>query len=552
MGGTIIWDKDDWLSGLHPNYSSQAGDTPAPLGNGQLTFSQSMNPYRYFGYASPGFTPTDVTNVTAVNSSALRRIVIANEVSGGAPTYFGYAIDSDTKLFQLDASTTGAITNAGVWPHTITSVSGAVSGQDVANYSAIIASAARAPKIFYSYNNQIPTTAGDALWDVGMYSLDGATFSDRFMTTTPTGAATFKAAIGTTAAIIGVGRDVSVPHPMIVGDDDVLYMADGNRIHAYDGSVGTNGQVFVDVLVLPASYRITSFAKLKQRLVIFGYKEWNAYAGSNPGSFYATDSRAYFWDYLSLDPYDSVSLNDNYCSGGFEYMGTVGCFTQGRKPVPGSTQFSTIKLFNGNEFDTLSMFDNNLPVPGGVQVVGDTIMFNAQGTIYQYGSPYPGFPDGLNKVTAGSGTTSGALSTLSTTLQVASTGSSTTGGLQKITTGFSAASMSGALAEPEFGEGFTGRAKSATFKFAKSSTGGRDISLYFVGNDLTTTTVVANLSTIDSTNIYKKYEFTSTDGFLPRFTTVKPIVVWGNGAGSGDAPVLESIKLEYEIENIES
>lgn len=530
----ITWDKDDWLSGLHPNYSSAAGDSPVPTGSGQLTFALSMNPYRYFGYASPGFNPTDVTGVSAVSNGAIRHIVIAYDTDG-TDGYYGFGIDSGSKLFRIDTDT-GEVTS----PHTITSASGTVEGNDIVQYAVNIASV-RTPAVFYSFNNT-GATAGNPLWNVGMCNLSG-TYDDDFMTTVP----------ATPLAVLSAGGDaITYPHPMIVGDDDILYIADGNVLNAFDGETGANGTYYTAVLTLPAGFRITSFAKLKQRLVIFGYKELRNAASANASSFYATEAKAYFWDYLSLDPYDSVNLNDNYCSGGFEFMGTVGCFTQGRKPVPASNQFSKIMLFNGSEFESVAMFDNNIPIHGGVQVVGDTIMFNAQGKIYQYGSPYPGFPNGLNKVAAGLGTSSGAIITLSTTLQVASTGTTTSGGLQKFTTSFSTGSVATALASPDFPEGQEGKVKSVTVTYAKTSTGGRAVSISLFGNDLATTTIVSSLEEITASNIRKKYEFDSSGNQLPKFDDLKAIISWGSGSGVADAPIVQSIEVEYETVNLES
>ncbi len=537
-GGKITWDKDDWLAGLHPNYSSAAGDTPAPIGNAQLTFSQSMNPYRYFGYASPGFNPTDVTGVSAVTDSPLRHIVIAYDTDG-TDGYYGFGINSNTKIFRID-TTTGEVTS----PHTITSASGTVEGNDIVQYAVNIASV-RTPAVFYSFNNT-GATAGNPLWNVGMCNLAG-TYDDDFMTTVP----------ASPLAVLSAGGDaITYPHPMIVGDDDILYIADANVLNAFDGATGANGTYSTDVLTLPAGYRITSFAKLKQRLVIFAYKELRKNANANPGSFFNTETKAFFWNYLDLDPYDSVDLNDNYCSAGFNYMGTVGCFTQGRKPVPGSTQFSAMKIFNGDEFDTVAMFDDNIPIHGGVQVVGDTIMFctNTSGSrsaIYQFGSPYPGFPDGLNKVTSGTGTSAGALCSLSTTLQVVSTGTGTSGGLQKLQNNFTTGSVAPALASPVFSEGHRGVMKSATVTFGKASSGGRALTVSLVGNNLTNTTIVAALETVDSTNIRKKYEFQSDGALPPQFDSVHPVASWGSGSGATDAPIVQSIELEYQNVNLE-
>lgn len=536
----IIFDQSDFLSGMHPAFSSGVTSTPIPRASNQmLTFSSGMNPYRYFGYASPGFAPTDVTNVSVVTGTPIRKIVMAAE-SG---TYYGYGINSGALVFEIDADT-GALSNAGAWPHTITATSGAEEGLDVVVYSAKVGGT-KAPRIFYSYNNN-GATSGDALWDVGMYALDGSTFDDDFMTTAP--ATPLDADDSSTTS----SASDRMPHPMIVGDDDILYIGDGNFLHGYDGSsaADNDGKFFAQVLTLPSTFRITAFAKYQSRLAIFGYYQPDPLASANPSSFYNTVAKVFWWDYLNLDPYDADDLNDNYVSCAVEYQGTIACFTQGRKPVPLSNQFAKMLIYNGSEFETVTMFDKNAPVNGGAEVVGDTIMWNSQGQIMQYGSPYPGFPNGLNKACNGSGTVSnGALRSISTTLQLASTGITTTGGLQKITSGFGTGSFATSVVQPNFPPGQYGRVQSVKIAFAATASGGRVLDLYLFGNGLAPVQILDGVSTIDSSNIVREYraETFPSDIF---FSDLALAVQWGTGSGSTDAPVIKSVEVTFEVKNI--
>jgi hypothetical protein len=527
----IVFDESDWLAGLHPAFSASGSDTPVPTGNSRfLTQATSFNPYRAFGYASPGFNPTDVTNVTVVTNSAMRNIVLGAE----STSYYGYGINSNTKLFQMDA-TTGALTSSGTWPHTITPAATSAAGQDVCLYSAKIGGT-RATRLFYSYNNT--DTAVKA--DIGAYSLDGATFDDDFMSTAP----------DFSGGALGTALSSLQPHPMIVGDDDLLYFGNGNQLYGYDGNGADNdGNIYLS-LTLPANFRITSFAKFQQKLVIFGYSELASAQSANPSLFYATHSTAYFWDYLSQDPYDSKELNDNFCSSAFSYKGTVGCFTGGRKPVPGSNQVSSLRLFDGNIFAPVAQFEKNPPFHGAVDIVGDTIMWNSQGTIYQWGSPYAGFPDGLNKSSAGSGTDSGAIRTLSTTMQVISTGTSTSGGLQKITTSFSTGSVATALASPVWSEEKEGKVKSVKVEYAATASGGRSIDVILWGNNLAATTILSTVSTVTSSNIVTKVIDDSSGNELPKFEDLGLILQWQSGSGAGDAPRVKRVTVEFEEVNI--
>jgi len=526
----IVFDESDWLSGLHPAYSTNSTDTPIPEGGlRNLTFASNFNPYRNLGYASPGFAPTSLTNASVVSAAVIRNITSAAE----STTAWAYGIDSGTLVFQIDP-TTGTLTSNGTWPHTI-NIAGTQVGSDIIAYWANISST-RQQCVFYSYNNTSSTT-----WNVGCYTLNGSTFVDDFMSTNPDSPL--------------VATSSTNPHPMIIGDDDVLYIGDGNLLHGYDGGVaGTGGEgiFYSSVLVLPKAFQITSFAKYQHRLVIFGYDTSIPAQTPDPSSFYYTHSKAWFWDYLSQDPYDVVDLNDNYASAGFSYKGTVGCFSQGRKPVPGSNQQSAIRLYNGTTFEKVAMFDSNAPIHGGVEIVGDTVMWNSQGVIHQWGSPYPGFSqEALNKVTAGNGTTSGALRTLSTTLQVASSGTTTSGGLDKLTTNYNTGSVSTMLVTPApYAPGQIWQIEDVEITYAKTCTGGRALTVYLVGNMFSAVTVVSALETVTSSNIVSHHEYDASGNTFPVFSDLKLILSWGTGSGATDAPIVKKIEIKYSESNV--
>ena len=261
---TITFDESDFLAGMHPNFSATATTTPIPRGaNGKLVFSSAMNPYRYLGYASPGFKATDVTNVSVVTNSAIRQIAIGAE-SG---TYYGYGVNSNSRVFQIN-SLSGALTNAGSWPHTNAVGGGVIEGESCIFYSINIGGVVK-PSIFYSYNN-----SGAGTWDIGRYDLTAGTFTDAFASVVP-------------ATPLVAATDY-YPHPMIIGDDDLLYVGVGNVLMALDGATGANGTWDSAALVLPVNFRITSFAKYQHKLAIIGYVERNVTASSNPSAFYQT------------------------------------------------------------------------------------------------------------------------------------------------------------------------------------------------------------------------------------------------------------------------
>lgn len=535
VGDKIIFDRTDWLGTLHSRFNSGPTDVPL-LEGGKLSYALGFHPYRAFGIASPGFLPTSVTNASVVTGSAMRKIVMAAEVS----TYFGYGINSGELLFQM--ATSGTLTSTATWPHSIVSASGSEEGSSVCTYSGKIGGT-RALRLYYSYS-AAGAGAGDPQWNVGVYSLDGATFDDDFMSTAP--------ATPLVSTVAG-GGVASHPHPMIVGDDDILYIGDGNLLHAYDGAnaADNEGKFFASVLTLPATFQITGFAKYQKNLCIFGYFNLTTpavTAGVSIDSFNRTEARAYFWDYLALDPWDSKTLNDNYVSGAFEYKGTVGCFTQGRKIVPLNPQFSKMLLFNGAEFEPVATFDTNVPNEGAVEILGDTISFVSGGSIYMYGSPYPSeAPAGLNRVGKGNGSGNGGICTLSTTIQVVSTGTTTSGGLDTVNSGFCTALVTTGSASPVFDEGKLGNVKSVKVYFAStnSATGSQSFDLFLISDLAAQTQVISGTTVITaSTQVLTLYE-TIAGASMPNFTDLGIILQWSGGTGT-NAPRVERVEVTFE------
>lgn len=534
-GNRIIYDKTDWISGLHSRYN--AGPTTVPLLEGnQLSYSLGFHPFRAYGIATPGFLPTSVTNASVVTGSAMRKIIMAAETS----TYFGYGINGGELLFQM--STAGTLTSNGTWPHSIVSASGTEEGSSICAYSGKIGGT-RAMRVYYSYSSS-GAGAGDPQWNVGVYSLDGSTFDDDFMTTAP--------ATPLVSTVAGGGAAFR-PHPMIVGDDDILYIGDGNLVHGYDGAnaADNDGKFFASVLTLPANFMITGFAKFQKNLCIVGFFQLTTPSVSSTvaiDSFQRTESRAYFWDYVNDDPWDSKTLNDNYVSGAFEYKGTVGCFTQGRKIVPGNPQFSKLLLFNGSEFEPVATFDTNVPNEGAIEILGDTISFVSQGNIYMYGSPYPS--EGtvrLNRVGKGNGSSNGGICTLSTTIQVVSTGTTTSGGLDTVNSGFTTGFATTGSISPVFGKGKVGKVKNVKVYYANtnSATNSRQFFLYLLSNLTSSTEVLSGITTVDNTNqVTTVYLDTSGNTLIP-FTNLGLVLEWSGGSGT-NCPTIERIEVEYE------
>lgn len=521
----ITFDATDFLQTLAPQYSTSLSGSPEVQGGNKLSSAVGFNPYRYNGYAAPGFNPTNATNHSEIAIKLLNGVV-AYESS----TAYAYMIELGDQLHQMTLSTS-TISNSSPWPHTI-SGSGVITGSDVITYTI-----SSTNYLFYSYND-----AG-AAWDIGRYDLDGSTFDDDWFTTVPTG--TFSTTGNTD------------PHPMVVGSDDILYIGDGNVLHAYDGATDTISEA---VLTLPVKYKITCFARLPNYLVVFAYLEPRS--GSLTSTFELSVAKAFAWDYLSLDPTFIYELSDNFVSEAFEYKGTVGCFTQGRLPInDGENRYSKLKIFDGAIFETVQQFIGNAPVHGGAVVVGDAIQWNSDGLLHQYGSPFEGNPIGLNKIgratTTGTSTQTGMCKVFDqrgTYISAGASPSTTGNALIRFATATFAAntSVSTVIGSPEFPEGQIGRVKSVTVYFGTTATGGRSLSLLLAGNDTSSTTIIDTETEVAAGALTQKFEYDTSDDELPKFQDLKLILQWGAGSGSSAAPIIKKVVVEYEHTNIES
>lgn len=129
--------------------------------------------------------------------TTLIKSIMRNAVSSNISFAIGGA-----KLYQI---TSTAVSNAGIWPHTITISTDTIVGEDIISYKSAV---------YYLYND---TTANAG--DIGYYDLS-TTFNDDWGSTVPT----------------GKGLLMNAPHQVINGGDDVMYFANGKYVGTFDGT----------------------------------------------------------------------------------------------------------------------------------------------------------------------------------------------------------------------------------------------------------------------------------------------------------------------------
>ncbi len=513
-GGVIRWDGDDWLKGLSPYFTTTLN---LPGGTG-LLYNTGINPFSRPGMLLQGPAPANVTNVSVVDA------MLKNGVGNGIDAY----VIGGTKLHKI-LSGDGTVTNAGAWPHTIVAAAPnhaghlSVSGQDT-----IVYYIGNTKYLFYSW---VDNTDGD----IGRYDL-AATFDDDFMTTVPTG---FSAT--------GFTNTTLKPMPMIVGDDNILYVANGRYVASFNGQIGANGTINYQALDLPSDYIITSFAKLKNFLVIYAYKG----ATNSGGSNYKTETTAFFWDYVSDSFTFAYPLPGNYVNGGFSFNNTVGCFVYGENYGLGISpqKNSKLVLFNGEIFKTLVNFPESIPGHGGVETFDNVIQWNAEGKIYQYGSPIIGVGEGaLNIITTVNGGTTpeGMLRAFTANFPFASAGTTTNGGLQSFNGGtYANAYFLTHITAPPFPEFSRGRIKAVKIFWFGLANAGHGFTLDIYTNYGSSSSSIIN-NTVSITNNITLHNYDVSGNPLPTFEMLQLAGTYTASTGLS----IRAIEVYFEDVNI--
>lgn len=283
-----------------------------------------------------------------------------------------YAVGGN-KFYQFTAS---AVTNAGSFPHTIDKATvTAEDAEDVVYYDGYY---------FYSYNHS--GTAGD----VGRF--DGtSTFDDDYMSTVPTDA---------------IALQGGVPHQMVVGGDDVLYIANGRYVASYSTSLAT----FVDqALDLPQGEVVTSLTWEHNRLYIASRKP-------NLVASVAAESSVYYWDTTSSSWTYQIKVPGKigaiYARNGIVYLWYQDISMSGGLKLA---------YIDGNQIRDLAFYTGSLPEYYQISDFQTHLMWVSSGEIWLWGAIANDLPIKLSQYADGGFSTVGGITNVFGTPIVAST-----------------------------------------------------------------------------------------------------------------------------------
>lgn len=510
--GSIIYDKDDWLAGQDTTSSgSNYGIT------GGNPFMSEIDPLRKYGYATVSYNPVDVTNISSVTAT-----ITGGVVKGDNAYMIGGGL-----VHKMSTLSSGTISTTAPFPHTI--AHGAHTGEtasDIVNYYIYNGGTQKLCAFFSFYD------ATD--WDVGIYDYDADTFDDDFMSTVPT----------TPLAAPYLTGGAGFPHPLIVGDDDILYIGDRNFVHAYDQSTGVFSAA---VLTLPKGWIITCFTTTQDLQLAIG-----AYftTGQGTGNTYNRgQSKVWFWSYLALDPDYSRDLNDNYVSEIVTWGTTIAAFTQGRRSLTARGIYK-LQILNGSQFEIIKSWSTGgLPVRGGVDTSGTDLYWNGAGSIYALIKR----PDNGNYILNHiyeQGSTGGIFRFFTgSAIYHSSFGADTGNGLRYFSSNYNeAGTLQPMVASPVFPVKMKGDLTQVTIKYADTFSGGRAFRL---NTNLDYSEVTLIDDTTSSSELRVARITTKADGTpLGQFNTLQPVLIWSSGSGATDAAEIEWIRYDYQLINI--
>lgn len=275
-----------------------------------------------------------------------------------------------TKLHQISPT---AVTNAGIWPHTIT---GAAAGSSVINANGFL---------YYFWNGS------GATGDCGRYDLT-STFVDAYFSSAPSGA----------------GSLVNAPHPAATKQNIILF---GNGRYV--------GVFFTDTVTLNTQ-RLDFGVNASVADIVFNANQWMI--AVNVGSGVSTD-RQYASIFL-YDPSASTAQLIDELAVGAQKIGFLipveGIVYVAYQDLTSAGGFC-IGYINGRAITPLRYFTGTLPTFAQKFLYNNTIAFISNGQVYSVGAVVETLPVQISPLASGGYSTVGAAAAPFGTPMIAST-----------------------------------------------------------------------------------------------------------------------------------
>lgn len=355
---------DNFLGGYAPNALVESYPS---IGNKNEAGVMSNMDLMNSGYISPGPGLSSLTNGTqagVVSTLILgmtdREIVQNIAVGGGG-----------NKLYQITPTT---VTSDGTWPHTVDKA--AVTGESIWGVCWYQG------QLFYSYSHS--GGVGDVGWSANYET--SATFDDDLMSTIPVGADTLN------------GSSVyTVPYPMVVGGNNVMYIGHTSSIASYSSTTLTK-----NAFTLGIGSVVQDLTWGNDRLYISCLR----FEGSTTASVGVTNiwSSVVIWDGYASN-FDSEIRFKGQIGAIRNIAGTVYVFYSD-KSFSGGYKLGYV---NGNVITPLGTYLGELPKSYQVTEHKGFLLWQSSGLIWAYGQEIGGLPARLFQYADGGYSTVGGL-----------------------------------------------------------------------------------------------------------------------------------------------
>lgn len=348
--------------------------TALETGPNQYTksYAIAMNRLGFEGHIAPGFSFSFLTDASVVVST----LPLNGSVDRGGTAYVVQANGNVVFFDPLNATSIAPLDRFFVTGTTSTSTN---QGNDL---------------VIYSYNNTAvnpPLTTGEDdyifwSWDRAAGGADVAKRirGDGF------GGFTANYLTGLANQVGGTALIGNVPHPLLVGQDNNLYIGNGRYLASHD-PLGTT--VNYKALDLKPGWIITALSVYQSYIAILAYK-----ASGFATSLSKSETKLFFWDGFSPSWNFEYYVRDNFASNLLYDGSDLFVFSQGRNST------TKLKKFNGSGFDTL--FENatigTAPFIGGSDLWLNHLTWVGSGGIYVngYGSPSETYEKGFHQLGA--------------------------------------------------------------------------------------------------------------------------------------------------------
>lgn len=317
-----------------------------------------VNPNNVPGYVLPAFQVADVDSTDASVVTTQINNWAVDEYSGTATAY-GVG---ETRLYKVTGATYNDIINntptTPVWPHAIaSSLYNSGDNPDCVNAWVNIGGT-QVYCLLYAYNRAAGVgkigrfdIVNNSDWGAGNSADDAYSLS--------------------TNAISDSGGNFTVPRPMVVGTNKILYTASGYFIDSLDLTV-SSATVTTNALDIDRSYEIQSMAFYKGTLVVAAYLK-------NASTSRRGKTAIFFWDTFSPSFSDPIFIDDDTCGALFQDDDDLYLFTA-------NGVYGNLRQWDGQGFSILTQVAQVIPAHGAVdRFRGGFTWGDTQGNVYYYG-----------------------------------------------------------------------------------------------------------------------------------------------------------------------